>query len=65
MVVCTSEAALREAIGGLTMRDFQDRREPLEANRLRAKRYADAATTIAEVLLTDRDAEPGPRTREQ
>jgi hypothetical protein len=63
MVVCTSESDLREAIGGLTMRDFQSRRDPLEANLQRATRYADAATTVAEVLLTDRDAEPGPSPR--
>jgi hypothetical protein len=63
LVVCRSEDELKEAIRGLSIDDFRARRGYLEANRLRALRYADVAGTIAEVLQTDRDAEPRPEAR--
>lgn len=63
LVVCRTEGELRDAIRSLTLEDFQARRDALEANRLRAVRYADAAGAIAEVLQTDRHAEPRPAVR--
>lgn len=63
LVVCRSEDELREAIRSLTFEDFRARRDVLEANRLRALRYADVSGMIAEVLQTDRHAEPRPASR--
>ena len=63
LVVCRTEAELREAICSLTPEDYWTRRDALGANRLRALQYADVSGMIAEVLQTDRHAEPRPAVR--